>query len=155
MTGTRPRPGTDPRAVPGATRRPGLVAVPVYGSRVLPRFGLARTFHLAARDGADVREVGRRVWDPTREPRLARWLRDQGVEGVLCGGIHPRFQVALELEGLWVLWGQRGEVDTVLARWARGETRPPAAEPCQRRGRTPAPGNRGEHCDCPPWRNGR
>ncbi len=152
MNETRPPP--DPE-VQGTARRAGLVAVPVYGSRVLPRFGLARTFRLAARDGVEVRDLGERVWDPTREPRLARWLRDQGVEGVLCGGIHPRFQVALELEGLWVLWGQRGEVGSVLARWVRGETRPPTADPCRRRGRTEAPGNCGEGCGSPPWRSER
>ncbi len=152
MIETRPRPDAD---VPGTTHRAGLVAVPVSGSRVFPRFGLARTFRLAARDGVEVRNLGERVWDPTREPRLARWLRDQGVEGVLCGGIHPRFQVALELEGLWVLWGQRGEVGSVLARWARGEARPPTAEPCRRHSRAGAPGNGGECCHRPPWRSER
>lgn len=118
----------------GVEAVPCAVAVPVYGTRVLPRFGMARTFWLAESEGGHgVRALGLREWDPTLEPRLPLRLVGQGVGGVLCGGIHPRFQADLEAAGLWVIGGQRGEAGEVAARWARGEMEPPGTAACPSR----------------------
>jgi predicted Fe-Mo cluster-binding NifX family protein len=104
-----------------------VVAVPVWGSRILPRFGEAREFRFAEieRPGGTIRWLGTRGWDPEKNAGLASWLRTSGAGGVICGGIHPRFLLALEAESLWVCWGQRGEVEEVLRRWARGESHCP------------------------------
>lgn len=98
------------------------VALPIYGSRVLPRFCLARRFCVAHVDSTarTARVVDDRAWESTEAPSLPRWLKSLGVAGVVCGGIHPRHHVALENEGLWVAWGYRGEVDQVLADWLAG-----------------------------------
>ena len=98
-----------------------LIAVPCYGSRVLPRFGQAREFFFAEADlvAGTLQGLQRRCWDLYDEPHLVRWLRREGIEAVLCGGIHPRFQVALYAEGIQVVWGFRGEVEEVLRQWLK------------------------------------
>jgi len=95
------------------------IAVPCYGNRVLPRFGQARDFFFAEADLAagTLHALQRRSWDQYQEPHLVRWLRCEGVVAVLCGGIHPRFQAALNSEGIGVVWGLRGEVEEVVRQW--------------------------------------
>lgn len=96
-----------------------LIAIPCYGSRVLPRFGQARDFFFAEVDLAErsLLRLQRRSWDLYNEPQVVRWLRREGVATVLCGGIHPRFQAALGAEGICVVWGFRGEVEEILELW--------------------------------------
>ncbi|MBI5017912.1 MAG: NifB/NifX family molybdenum-iron cluster-binding protein [Deltaproteobacteria bacterium] len=100
-----------------------VVALPVYGTRVLPRFGIAREFLVAEVDplAPAVRSATRHAWDPCAAPSLPAWLHGLGATGVICGGIHPRFRVELETADLWVLWGQQGDAEEVVRRWARGE----------------------------------
>ncbi len=95
------------------------IAVPCYGDRVLPRFGLARDFVFVDVDRGfrTMHSLQRLSWEPLSQPQLVRWLKTAGVSGVLCGGIHPRFQTALYAEGLWVVWGFRGEVAAILQNW--------------------------------------
>lgn len=120
-----------------------MVAVPVWGSRILPRFGAARDFRFAEVERArgTIRWLGTRGWDPERDAGVASWLRMLGVGGVICCGIHQRFLFALEAENLWVCWGQRGEVEEVLQRWAMGEAGS-ADQRCGRFGRCSGRGAR-------------
>lgn len=98
------------------------VALPCYENRVLPRFGAARTFVIADldRNGSTPPVCRHHAWDPVVDAALPAWLKQMQVAGILCGGIHPRFQVALETEGLWVAWGFRGEIGMVLKLWLEG-----------------------------------
>ena len=95
------------------------VALPCYENRVMPRFGCSRSFIFAdiLESEDKVAEHTEHTWSPDKNPDLPNWLRLQNVEGVLCGGIHPRFQIALEAQGLWVIWGFRGEIIEVLNQW--------------------------------------
>lgn len=98
------------------------VAIPHYGQRIMPRFGLARQFFLLTVD-RHKQPIGSPVnteWDPRQEPSVARWLKGMKVAGVICDGIHPRFHTALKEEGLWVLGGIWGEVGDVIDRWLKG-----------------------------------
>ena len=99
------------------------IAIPYYGSRVMPRFGLARNFYLIAIDPqtSQVADFQQHRWNPHAELSVARWLREYEASGVICDGIHPRFQAALKAEGLWVLWGAWGEVSEVLDQWLAGQ----------------------------------
>jgi len=107
------------------------VAVPCYGNRVLPRFGQAREFFFAEVDPGDgiLYKLQRASWDLYQEPQLARWLKRVGIDAVLCGGIHPRFQLALHAEGIQVVWGFRGEVEEVLQRWLKEKRSPTDTRP--------------------------
>jgi predicted Fe-Mo cluster-binding NifX family protein len=114
---------------------PLVVGIPVYAGRILPRFGIAREFLLGEVEREVPRVDGVRIelWDPSDRRGVGAWLRSFGVQGVICGGIHPRFRVALEAEGLWVLWGYRGPADEVLRLWASGELTVQERENCPRR----------------------
>lgn len=98
--------------------RAGLrcVAVPVCGQRVLARLCWATVFCVAQVDpaGGAAQLVQSRVREPAEQAPLLRWLWGLGVEGVVCGGIHFRYRVALEAEGLWAVSGYRGEAQEVL-----------------------------------------
>lgn len=99
------------------------VAIPHYGRRIMPRFGLARQFYLLTVDDHKhlVDSPVNYQWDPHEESSVARWLKQMNVSGVICDGIHPRFQVALKAEGLWVLGGVWGEIGDVIERWLKGQ----------------------------------
>jgi predicted Fe-Mo cluster-binding NifX family protein len=132
---------------------PLRIAIPAYGNRIMPRFGLARVFYLADIGPQQDQLLNLRLcqWDPQTEPSVSRWLRGLEASGVVCDGIHPRFQTALRAEGLWVHWGAWGEIDDVLNRCLSGALPlPPRDEPvpcgtCCR----PKIELRGEHFTCP------
>ncbi|MBI5440624.1 MAG: NifB/NifX family molybdenum-iron cluster-binding protein [Deltaproteobacteria bacterium] len=117
--------------------RPLNVGIPIYAGRVLPRFGVAREFLVASieRGTAKLVTIQTCRWREPSPEGIGAWLRSLGVEWVVCGGIHPRFLVALEAEGLRVVWGQRGPADEVLRQWARGELSVPKSPACPQRGR--------------------
>jgi predicted Fe-Mo cluster-binding NifX family protein len=97
-----------------------LIAVPSYENRVMPRFGQAREFHFAEVDALGGRVVALRLnpLPPSASSLQAiTWLAQNGVQGVVCAGIHPRFQTALHCENIWVCWGYRGEVSSVIQQW--------------------------------------
>lgn len=97
------------------------IALPCYGERVLPRYGLANSFAVCQVDttlGTLVHTVWRACPDDPQQWPL--WLQQQEVAGVLCGGIHPRFQQALLEHNLWLRWGLRGPVTQVVADWLAG-----------------------------------
>lgn len=109
-----------------ATGQSVRIAVPAYGSRIMPRFGQAREFFFAEIDPAtrSLDQLQQRVWDLYSDPPLVSWLAREGVAAVVCGGIHPRFQLALVAEGIEIHWGFRGEVEDVLRGWLSGGCEP-------------------------------
>ena len=97
------------------------IAIPFNGKRIMPRFGLAREFFLVEIDTEKHLSALRPCrWEPRTEPSVGLWLRGLGADGVVCDGIHPRFQTVLEAEGLWVIQGAWGEIDEVLGRLLAG-----------------------------------
>jgi len=132
-----------------ATGKSVRIAVPAYGSRIMPRFGQAREFFFAEIDPAtrSLHQLRPRLWDIYSDPPLVSWLAREGVAAVVCGGIHPRFQLALVAEGIEIHWGFRGEVEEVLRDWLSGGCEPlgsltPGSEenhPCPVRRLAPKP----------------
>lgn len=102
------------------------IAIPHYGQRIMPRFGLARQFCLvtASLQQRRILQLIHQQWDPDQEPSIALWLKRMKVSGVICDGIHSRFQAALRAEGLWIVGGAWGEIEEVLERWLQGELTP-------------------------------
>lgn len=96
------------------------LAVPYYGRLITPRIGLSPIYFVADVDshGAKVHCFEVLVWDLRQEPRLAAWLRKQGVNGVLCSDPHPPLQEELAQEGVWVRANEAGEAMDMLERWA-------------------------------------
>lgn len=100
------------------------LALPCYKNRVMPRFGIARAFIFADIESETKQITGtiEQSWEPNQGSDLPTWLQQKQVTGILCGGIHPRFQIALEAAGIWVVWGFRGEIDSILHQWLTSDT---------------------------------
>lgn len=102
-----------------------IVAVPYYGALSLPPSGLTRIYFMAEVDMERkvIANVNLQVWDPKKEPNLFSWLGQMGANGLICSDAPSNFAVALEAEGIWVQWGQEGEVNEVVGRWMQGASR--------------------------------
>lgn len=76
------------------------IAIPVYGTRVLPRFGYTREMIIVTvEDGRIV--AHKQIELPSQiETPLAPVLAAEQVSVMICGGIHPRFQDILQGHGL-------------------------------------------------------
>lgn len=99
------------------------IAIPVYGSRVMPRFGFTREMIIVSvEDG----KIASRKWltmTPERFIALPTILTSEQVSVVICGGIHPRFQQAIQGEKIQLVWGVIGEWQDVLQAYLHGTLR--------------------------------
>lgn len=98
-----------------------LIAVPYYGTLSLPPSGLTRIFFLVKVDLVQmvIDNLSLQVWNPKKEPNLFRWLRQLDANGVICSDSLSKYEIGLNAEGMWVQWGQEGEVREVVDRWMR------------------------------------
>ena len=100
------------------------VAVPLFGTRVAPRFGFAEQLLFA--DISDGRV------DQTTVVTMvaAGWhdrltgLRDLGAELILCGGFNRRFEPLAHSLGISVIAGLVGDASDLVETYARGEELP-------------------------------
>ncbi len=98
-----------------------IVAVPLFGREVAPRFCFAAEVLVA--ELVDGREVWRRqvATDGLSWPDRLRVLQRQGVELLLCSGFNRQLlPVALGFD-IKVVWGLRGDVDGLFQGLLRGE----------------------------------
>jgi len=81
------------------------VAVPVSEGKLSPHFGHCEQFALFAVEDRNV--SGRRdLTPPPHEPGvLPRWLKEQGVDLVIAGGMGQRAQSLFQQEGIQVVCG--------------------------------------------------
>ena len=101
-----------------------LVAVPVLGHDVAPRFGFADSFLIGEiQQGRVVRVDQVEALLRGFVNRLGA-LRRLGVEVVLCGGFNRKFLPLAEEFRIRVHAGVAGEARTVLDSYARGEVAP-------------------------------
>ena len=116
------------------------IAVPVFGEDVAPRFCFAREMLVVDLDGD--RETGRRfvLFGGGRWGQRIRLLEELGVDVLLCGGFNRRLQPMADQAGIKVLWGQRGEAESIVDAYRSGKLDAPAR---RRRGQG---GPRGRNC---------
>lgn len=102
------------------------IAVPYYGALSLPRSGLSRVYFVADVDlvTRQFGELALRVWDPKKEPNLSSWLKQEQVNGLICSDSSCQYDVALQSEGIWAMWGCTGEVSEMIEQWLREEGLP-------------------------------
>lgn len=83
------------------------IAVPVAGGRLEPHFGHAETFVFFDVDERAAEIVSsRELPAPPHEPgRLPAWLKDQGADAVIAGGMGPRAAALLERLAIQVIGG--------------------------------------------------
>jgi predicted Fe-Mo cluster-binding NifX family protein len=97
------------------------IAIPIFGSRVSPRFDCAQAFLLITVDAGRVmerQELAAAEWAP--HERIKR-LVEQGTNVVICGGIDWLSVESLQRAGITVCRGVSGEVESALATLLRGE----------------------------------
>ena len=97
-----------------------LVAVPNWNGRVSPLFDTATRLTLAEVSGGRTAITGERLLAGIPPPWRARYLADQGVEVLICGGISRPLAGMLGALGIRVLPWVTGEVSEVLEAFAGG-----------------------------------
>ena len=98
-----------------------MLAVPLHGDDVAPRFCSADRFMIAELDGDRVRRV-RQLSVPEEgwSERLER-LSAAGVRVLLCGGFNRNFLPLAERFGIRVIFGLAGEADRLIEAFLRNE----------------------------------
>jgi predicted Fe-Mo cluster-binding NifX family protein len=97
------------------------VAVPVFNNFVSPRIDCTRSmavFEIADGRAKDQKELHIPLMRPSELPG---YLRSEGIETLICGGIPLPLLEMMKRSGVTVYHGIIGEVDEVVGSLARGE----------------------------------
>ncbi len=110
-----------------------MLAVPLHGEDVAPRFCSADEFMIVELEGGEARRV-RRMTIPEEawSQRLER-LSAAGVSVLLCGGFNRSFLPLAEGLGIRVISGLAGEAERLIEAFLRDELERYRFLPCQRR----------------------
>jgi len=114
-----------------------MLAVPLHGNDVAPRFCSAHEFVIAELDGDRVHRIRRlTISDEAWSRRLGR-LSAAGVKVLLCSGFNRSFLPHAESLGIRVISGLAGEAERLIDAFARDEIEQYRFLPCRgrRRGR--------------------
>jgi predicted Fe-Mo cluster-binding NifX family protein len=98
------------------------VAVPLFGKDVAPRFRYADRFLVAEIAEEQVVVVDHIDLDFAGWPFRLGFLRDLGVDVILCGGFNRCFTPLAESLGVRILTDLNGVAEKVVEAFARGET---------------------------------
>ena len=98
-----------------------MLAVPLHGSEVAPRFCSAVEFMLAEVDGGHVCHVQRLTIPQEAWPRRLELLSTAGVRILLCGGFNRSFVPVAEGLGMRVISGLAGDADQLIEAFLRDE----------------------------------
>jgi predicted Fe-Mo cluster-binding NifX family protein len=99
---------------------PMNLAIPVYGSRVMPRFGFTRKIMVVTVEDGRIVSRKRLKMTPETLISLPAVLASERVSVMICGGIHPRFQQAIQGQNIQLVWGVVGEWQDVLQAYLKG-----------------------------------
>ncbi len=96
----------------------------MFGHDVSPRFGMSPALLVADVDNGSVLNEGV-IQIPELMPySLPEFIAGQGVKVLICGGIHERFQLALNQRGVRVIWGVIGPARDALSEYMAGSLQP-------------------------------
>ena len=108
-----------------------MLAVPLHGNDVAPRFCSADRFMIAELDGDRVRRVRRlSVPDEAWPERLQR-LSAAGVRVLLCGGFNRLYLPVAEDLGIRVVSGLAGQAERLIDAFLRDEIERYRFLPCR------------------------
>ena len=112
------------------------VAVPLFGYRVAPRFGIADLFLIAVISDGRVTQVRNVMINGDDWHDRLRGLEKSGIDVLLCGGFNRRFEPMAHSLGIEVVAGLAGDALELVHSYARGEELPFLCEcPSNNRGR--------------------
>ena len=98
-----------------------LVAVPLFGDEVSPRFGYATEVMLAHVEGRKVHSSRRIAVPETGGMQICVLLISLKPQVVICGGIRRACQRMLEHRHITVIWGIIGRAEDALSSYASGK----------------------------------
>ena len=98
-----------------------MLAVPLHGNEVAPRFCSADEFMIAEVDGERICHVQRLTIPQEAWPRRLERLSTAGVRILLCGGFNRSFLPVAEGLGMRVISGLAGKADQVIEAFLRDE----------------------------------
>jgi len=115
-----------------------IVAIPLFGDAVAPRFGFADKALIASvnENGIEREEIIHLVEGGLFE--LLGQLKGMGVDVLLCGGFNRRFVPLAESMGFSIYAGLSGQCHQILESFVRGDRMPTAF--CAGMGRGPGKG---------------
>ena len=99
------------------------IAIPVAEGKLCMHFGHCEQFALIEADGKTKKILGRQMLTPPpHEPGvLPKWLKEQGANVIIAGGMGQRAQGLFAESGIKVVVGASGdEPETVAAAWLAG-----------------------------------
>ena len=99
------------------------IAIPIYGTRVMPRFGFTRELMVVTVEDGTILSKKRLTMPSDMFHTLPTMLAAERVSVMICGGIHPRFQKALQQQHIQLVWGVVGEWQEVLQAYLAGTLR--------------------------------
>lgn len=91
-----------------------IIAIPLFQTRVAPRFDCARRFLLVEIDGPVTRERQGVTIDPGPIQKRIQQLRDLNVAMVICGGIDIESARLLRLSNIQTIDWVAGEADDAV-----------------------------------------
>ena len=112
-----------------------MLAVPLLGNDVAPRFCSADRFLIAELDGGRVHQIRRLTIPELNWSQCLERLSAAGVGVLLCGGFNHRFLPLAEGLGIRVISGLAGEAEQLIDAFARGEIEQYRFLPCRGRRR--------------------
>lgn len=122
-----------------------IIAIPLFGSRISPRFDFCQEMLIVTIENARVverRTVSISSLNP--QQRIAE-LCNRNVKTLICGGINGRVHNHLKNNGVSVIYDVIGEADEALDRYLAGQLQPCTF--CEGRRRRACKKRSG-----PPWR---
>ena len=96
-----------------------MLAVPLHGDDVAPRFCSADHFVIAEQDGRRTRLVRRLTFPEATWSRRLERLSAAGVRVLLCGGFNRSFLPHAEALGIRVISGLAGRAEQLINAFAR------------------------------------
>ena len=95
------------------------IAVPLFGERVSPYFGVSSKILLVETVGEKI--ASKTTWEMTEQSavEISRRLVAFGVNILICGGIQNIHKQSLTHHGVWVVDNQKGNAEELLAQMIR------------------------------------
>ena len=89
-------------------------AIPMYGNRVMPRFGCAREIIIVTVEDGKILSKKRLTMTQEKFISLPEVVASERISVMICDGIHPRFQQVIQGQNIQLVWGVVGEWQDVL-----------------------------------------
>ena len=121
-----------------------IIAVPVYGDEVAPRFGEAAELMVAQTREGQIHSMRRILLETREEGKIWSLVLSLRPHAVICGGIRRSLQRLLEREHIAVFWGVIGHAEDALNLYLAGRLRSDQfVRPCRRGGKARGRRHRG------------